>query len=156
MQANTMLQAVLFFILMVGAAYLDIRKRVIPTVIWCSVGAISCLDFRPIHLMGILAAVPLLIIAVWIAPNRLGGGDIKLVAATGLVLGLQETNMAVILGLSLQIVVFGFVFLLQRVKAKEKGRKDFKDCSMPLAPCLTIGFLCIYSLKLGGVINELI
>lgn len=106
MQVNTMLQAVLFVCLLVGASWYDVRKREIPPFICLLVGGISFLNFRPIHIIGILAAVPLLIIAVWIAPNRLGGGDIKLVAATGLVLGLQATNMAVILGLSLQVLVF--------------------------------------------------
>lgn len=146
-----MLQAVIFVCLLVGAAWIDIQKREIPPFIWSLIACISFLDFRPIHLMGIFAAVPLLIIATWIAPNRLGGGDIKLVAATGLVLGLQATNLAVIVGLSLQILVFTAFSFIHKIKKQE--RKDF---SMPLAPCLSLGFISIYILKLGGIIHEFI
>jgi leader peptidase (prepilin peptidase)/N-methyltransferase len=151
MQVNTTLQAVLFICLMAGASWLDIQKREIPPFIWSLVACISFLDFRPIHFMGILAAVPLLIIAVWIAPNRLGGGDIKLVAATGLVLGLQATNFAVILGLSLQVLVFAVTSIVRNIK-----KQKVKEISMPLAPCLSLGFISIYILKLGGVIHEFI
>lgn len=104
-----------------------------------------------VHLLGILAALPLLIIAVWIAPNRLGGGDIKLVAATGLVLGLQETNFALIVGLSLQILVFAIVLILRKMK-----KQEVRDLSLPLAPCLSLGFLVIYIMKIGGFIHEFI
>ena len=151
MQVNTTLQAVLLICLMAGASWLDIQKREIPPFIWSLIACISFLDFRPIHLMGILAAVPLLVIATWIAPNRLGGGDIKLVAATGLVLGLQATNLAVIVGLSLQILVFTAFSFIHKINKQE--RKNF---SMPLAPCLSLGFISIYILKLGGFIHEFI
>ena len=130
---------------------MDIRKRVIPPVIWSLVALISVLDYRTVHLLGILAAFPLLIIAVWIAPNRLGGGDIKLVAAVGLVLGLQETNFALIVGLSLQILVFAIVLFLQKMK-----KQEVRDLSLPLAPCLSLGFLVIYLMKIGGLIHEFI
>lgn len=146
-----MIQAVLFVCLMAGASWHDVQKREIPPFICWLVAGTSFMDFRPIHFMGILAAVPLLIIAVWIAPNRLGGGDIKMVAATGLVLGLQATNMAVILGLSLQILVFIIFSFIQKMR-----KQKIKDISLPLAPCLSLGFISIYILKLGGIIHEFI
>lgn len=151
MQVNSIVQAVLFFCLMVGAACIDIRKREIPPPIWISVALVSALDFKPVHLLGILAALPLLIIATWIAPNRLGGGDIKFVAAAGLVLGLQVTNYGVIIGLTLQVLIFIAYALLKKMKQKE-----VRNCSMPLAPCLVIGFLGVYLMKLGGIIHEFI
>lgn len=151
MQANSMVQGVLFICLMVGASYMDIKKRVIPPIIWSLVALISVLDFRMLHLLGILAAFPLLVIAVWIAPNRLGGGDIKLVAATGLVLGLQATNFAVIVGLSIQIFVFVIISLLRKMK-----KQEVRNLSLPLAPCLSLGFLVIYFMKAGGFIHEFI
>jgi leader peptidase (prepilin peptidase)/N-methyltransferase len=151
MQVNSIVQGVLFICLMIGASYLDIRTREIPPIIWSLVALISVLDFRTVHLLGILAALPLLIIAVWIAPNRLGGGDIKLVAATGLVLGLQETNFAVIVGLSLQILIFAIVLILRKMK-----KQEVRDLSLPLAPCLSLGFLVVYFMKLGGFIHEFI
>ncbi|HKM33825.1 MAG TPA: A24 family peptidase [Lachnospiraceae bacterium] len=151
MPDKIILQAVLFVCLLAGAVWQDLQKREIPPFIWSLIACISFLDFRPSHLMGILAAVPLLVIATWIAPNRLGGGDIKLVAATGLVLGLQATNFAVIVGLSLQILVFAVFSFIHKIKKQER-----KELSMPLAPCLSLGFISIYILKLGGFIHEFI
>lgn len=151
MQANSIAQAVLFFCLMVYAAYKDIRKREIPPFIWISLSLISIIDFKLINIFGILAALPLLFIAVWIAPDRLGGGDIKFVGAAGLVLGLQKTNLGMIIGLTLQVCVFITYSLYKKIK-KEEAR----NLSMPLAPCLSIGFLVIYFMKLGGIIHELI
>lgn len=151
MPDKIILQAVLFVCLLAGAVWQDLQKREIPPFIWSLIVCISFLDFRPSHLMGILAAVPLLVIATWIAPNRLGGGDIKLVAATGLVLGLQATNLAVIVGLSLQILVFTAFSFIHKINEQER-----KDLSMPLAPCLSLGFISIYILKLGGLIHEFI
>ncbi|MGB4660141.1 MAG: A24 family peptidase [Mobilitalea sp.] len=151
MQVNSIVQAVLFFCLMGYAAYTDIKKREIPPIICCLVVAISFLDFKAVHLLGILAALPFLIIAVWIAPNRLGGGDIKLVAATGLVLGLQGTNYGIIIGLIFQVLAFCIYALIKKIK-----RQEARSISLPLAPCLTIGFLTIYFMKIGGIIHEFI
>ena len=151
MQGNSIVQVVLFFCLMICAAYIDIRKREIPPPIWISVAAVSFLDFRIKNLLGILAALPLLIIAAWIAPNRLGGGDIKFAAAAGLVLGLQVTNYGVIIGLTLQVLIFIAYALLKKMK-----KQEVRNYSMPLAPCLAIGFLAVYLMKLGGILHEFI
>lgn len=151
MQVNNMVQGVLFLGLTVCASYTDIRKREIPPLIWSMVALISLLDFKLVHLFGILAAIPLLIIAVWIAPGRLGGGDIKYVAAMGLVLGLQATNYALILGLTLQILVFVIISLY-----RNKKKQETKNYSLPLAPCLSVGFVVVYFMKLGGFIHAFI
>jgi leader peptidase (prepilin peptidase)/N-methyltransferase len=151
MQVNSIVQAVLFFCLMGCAVYTDIRKREIPPMIWGSVASISVLDYQAVHLLGILAAFPLFVIAVWIAPNRLGGGDIKLVAATGLVLGLQATNYGIIIGLIFQVLAFCIFALIKKLE-----RKEARNISLPLAPCLAIGFLIIYFMKIGGIIHEFI
>lgn len=146
MQVNSIVQAVLFFCLMVWAACIDIRKREIPPYICIAVVALSFLDFNIINLLGILATLPLLIIATWIAPNRLGGGDIKFTAAVGLVLGLQITNYGLIIGFTLQVLMFIFYAVLKRMRKQEA-----MNLSMPLAPCLAVGFLVMYLMKLGGI-----
>lgn len=151
MQVNSIVQAVLFFCLMVCTACIDIRKREIPPYICISVAAVSFLDFKIINLLGILAALPLFVIAAWIAPNRLGGGDIKFTAAVGLILGLQMTNCGLIIRLKLQVLVFIAYTLIKRMKKQEA-----RNLSLPLAPCLALGFLVIYLMKLGGIIYEYI
>lgn len=146
MQVNSIVKAVLFFCVMLWAAYIDIRKKEIPPYICISTAALSVLDFKVINLLGILAALPLFIIARWIAPERLGGGDIKFTAAVGLILGLQMTNCGLIIGFTLQVLIFISYALVKGMKKQEA-----LNHSMPLAPCLAVGFLVAYLMKLGGI-----
>jgi leader peptidase (prepilin peptidase)/N-methyltransferase len=124
----------------------DIRKREIPPYICILAAALSVLDFKLINLFGILAALPLYIIARWIAPKRLGGGDIKLTAAVGLILGLQMTNCGLIIGFTLQVLIFISYALLKRM-----NKQEALNLSLPLAPCLAVGFFVTYLMKLGGI-----
>lgn len=146
MQINILIQAIAFVSLMVYATVWDIKRREIPPLVWVMIIFIAFLDFHVIRLLGILATVPLVIIAVWIAPNRLGGGDIKLVGATGLLLGLQATNFAMIIGLILQIIIFLVMVCIKKMK-----KQEFKGIAYPLAPCLAVGFLVVYFMKVGGI-----
>ena len=140
MQVNSIVQTVLFFCLMGCAGYMDIRKREIPTALWTLVAMISLLDFRVVNLLGILAALPFLIMAI-IDPTAIGGGDIKLMTAVGLVIGLWKTLIGACFGLAAVIVFHGILKLFRRDKVKEKKR-----ISYPLAPFLAAGFIFTYFL----------
>jgi leader peptidase (prepilin peptidase)/N-methyltransferase len=76
-------------------------------------------------------SVPLLIISI-IIEGAFGGGDIKLMAAAGLLLGWQHALVAFFIG----IILGGFfgVFLLAR---RKKGRKEH----FAFGPCLCIGII---------------
>ena len=88
-----------FFAALLGAASAwDIKKRIIPDGICLGVALTGLLTFEPIRLFGILAAVPFLLAAL--IRDGMGGGDIKRMAAAGLVLGLQKGIAAIIMGLT--------------------------------------------------------
>ena len=84
---NIVVQAFLFVGLMLCATYFDLKKREIPTFVYVGILLTALLDFHVVNFFGILAALPFFI-AACIYPNKMGGGDIKYVAATGMVLGL--------------------------------------------------------------------
>ena len=86
MQADSTLQAVLFFCLLLAASVWDLRKRIIPDSICLLIALTGLIDFSPVNLLGVLAALPLLLAALY-KPEGIGGGDIKLTAAAGMVLG---------------------------------------------------------------------
>ena len=86
MQADSTLQAVLFFCLLLAASVWDLRKRIIPDSLCLLIALTGLINFSPVRLWGVLAALPLLIAAL-IRPECMGGGDIKLTAAAGFVLG---------------------------------------------------------------------
>lgn len=140
MQVNSILQAVLFFSLLGIAAYIDIKKREIPGILCVAMALTSFLDFKAVSVLGILAALPFFIVAM-ISPSGIGGGDIKLTAAVGLVLGFWETMLGVTIGLAAVVVIHGIRVLLFRKKNKEAEPKAY-----PLAPFLMFGFMCAYFL----------
>ena len=140
MQVNSILQAVLFFSLLGIAAYTDIKKREIPGILCVAMVLISLLDFKAVSVFGILAALPFFIAAM-VSPTGIGGGDIKLTAAVGLVLGFWQTMLGVTIGLAAVVVTHGVRILLFRRKDKEPEPKAY-----PLAPFLLFGFACAYFL----------
>ena len=140
MQVNSILQAVLFFSLLGIAAYTDIKKREIPDILCVAMVLISLLNFKAVLALGILAALPFFIAAM-ISPSGIGGGDIKLTAAVGLVLGFWQTMLGVTIGLAAVVVIHGIRVLLFRKKNKEAEPKAY-----PLAPFLMFGFMCVYFL----------
>ncbi|ADL05384.1 A24 family peptidase [Lacrimispora saccharolytica] len=140
MQVNSILQAVLFFSLLGIAAYTDIKKREIPGILCVAMVLISLLDFKAVSVFGILAALPFFIAAM-ISPSGIGGGDIKLMAAVGLVLGFWETMFGMTIGLAAVVVIHGIRILL--FKKKDIGAEPK---AYPLAPFLMFGFVCAYFL----------
>ena len=140
MQVSSIVVVVLFFSLMGCAAYTDIKRREIPTIIWSSVALISLINFQTVHLLGIFAALPLLIAAM-ISPSGIGGGDIKLVAAVGLVVGFWKAIIGMTTGLCLVIIFHAGIKLINVATRRAYGRRAY-----PLAPFLALGYMCIYFL----------
>ena len=83
MQADSIAGAVLFFCLLLAASVWDLRKRIIPDSICLMIALTGLMDFSPVRLLGVLAALPLLIATLY-KPEGIGGGDIKLTAAAGM------------------------------------------------------------------------
>lgn len=80
------MQALLFLTALTAASAVDCRERTIPGFLCLLTAAAGLISFSPAQLFGVLAALPLLIAAL-IRPECMGGGDIKLTAAAGFVLG---------------------------------------------------------------------
>ena len=96
------LQAVFFVALLCVASVIDLKHRIIPDWMNLMIASISLLCFSPEQLLGILIALPFLLAAV--SFGGMGGGDIKLMAACGLVLGLPKGMSAAMAGLSLLLL----------------------------------------------------
>lgn len=129
-------QAVIFALLLCAASVTDLTKRIVPNRFCLGIAGVSVIGFTPIKLMGILIALPFLLAAVFF--GGMGGGDIKLMAACGLVLGLPKGLLAAMVGLSLlliYVVIYQIVCKVQRREAKK---------AFPLAPFLSAGCLLAY------------
>ena len=90
--------------LLAGSVW-DIRKRIIPDSICLFIALTGLMDFSPVRLWGVLAALPLLIAALC-KPEGIGGGDIKLTAAAGMVLGFGGCTSGLLLGLTASLFFY--------------------------------------------------
>jgi len=139
MQASSILQGVLFSFLLLAASYKDIKRREIPDTICVLLVLTGFLKFSFQNLLGIFVALPFLIAAMF-KEKSIGGGDIKLTAVVGFVLGFWKGIYGLIIGLTLLILFY----IMLRISSIIRKKQVAKSISMPLAPFLGIGFLIIY------------
>lgn len=139
---GTVVQAVFFLVLLLLTAAIDIRTRMLPDRLHVLIALTALIAFKPGNLMGIFTALPFLCAAM--VCGGMGGGDIKLMAACGLVLGFCHGILAQIIGLSLLLIYYAVYYLVQRSRGKQI------QPSFPLAPFLAAGCIISYFMKLGG------
>lgn len=132
-----MVRLVVFFLALSLAAVSDMRSRAIPDWMPCMIAAASLLPPGQVCAAGMTACLPLL--AAGITAGGIGGGDIKLTAACGLVLGFQRTFMGLLLALCLLLVWHGIHRAAGKIRKKET--KTGKGQAYPLVPFLWMGML---------------
>lgn len=137
-QLMPLVQGGFFAALLLAASILDVRKRIIPDSTCLGIALTGLLTFEPVKLAGILAAALFLIAAMLF--GGMGGGDIKLMAAAGLVLGFNKSMDAAVIGLTVLLVFHAGNTIIQKLR----GRTAQK--SYPLAPFLSLGCLAAYFL----------
>lgn len=126
-----------FFMVLSLAAVSDIRTRSIPDWMPLMIAGISLIPPKPVYLTGLLAALPLLIAGV--TAGGIGGGDIKLACACGLVLGFERTLAGLIIALCLLLLYHGIGQCIRKI-GKEKCEAG-KEQAYPLVPFLLLGML---------------
>ena len=132
-----LIRSALFFMLLLLAAVSDIRKRIIPDWIPLMIAGISLIPPGTVHLTGLLAALPLFVAGI--TAGGIGGGDIKLAGACGLVLGFERTIAGLIMALCL-LMLFHTVKQCTRKMRKAKWETG-KGQAYPLVPFLFLGML---------------
>jgi leader peptidase (prepilin peptidase)/N-methyltransferase len=139
-----LLQGGLFIALLLAATIFDIRKRIIPDAICLLIAMTGFILIEPVKLLGILAALPFLLAALFF--GGMGGGDIKLMAASGIVLGITGGIAASVLALTAMLLFYAVYSTVQRLRKREYQK------SFPLAPFLSIGCIAIYFMNIGGIV----
>ncbi|MBU5445240.1 A24 family peptidase [Paenibacillus sp. MSJ-34] len=126
-------KGVLFACLLVWASISDIRKREIPDVLPAGIFFIGLIHVSLLPaLLGLFATGLPFFTAAILTRGKIGGGDIKLMAACGFVLGVSGGILQTILGLSLALI--GWLF-----QSVTTGFKLCRNTAMPLAPFLAVG-----------------
>ena len=135
------MQALLFLAALAAASAVDCRKRVIPNSLCFLTAAAGLISFSPVQLLGPLASLPLLIAAL-IQPECMGGGDIKLTAAAGFVLGFWRGFWGLALGLLLAVLYFCLIRLFHKIS--RRAHDPTGRTPLTFGPFLSIGFAVLY------------
>ena len=110
----------------------DIKTREIPDYYHIAIASLGLINFNLLSsFLGVLCAMPFLIVAIFNNGEGIGGADIKFMAAIGFALGLPIGNLASIFGLTFFIAFF----LIKHDKEK---------IQYPMIPFLSLG--CILSI----------
>lgn len=131
-----LVQGGFFAALLAAASLWDVQKKIIPDTVCLGIALTGLLVFEPLKLLGILAAAVFLLVGLVF--GGMEGGDIKLMAAAGLVLGFKKCMAATVIGL-IALLVF---HAINAVTYKRRGRDAPK--AYPLAPFLSLGCLAAY------------
>ena len=94
-------------------------------------------------IIGFLTGGVLFLLIAVVSKGAMGGGDIKLIAVLGFILGLKKTLLHILLSF-----LIGAVFSIILLLSGKKGRKD----AIPFGPFICLAFL-ITILYGDGIIN---
>lgn len=139
-----MIRLTLFFLLLSLAAVADIRKRIIPDWIPLFIAGVSLIPPEPVYLSGLLVALPLLIAGI--TAGGIGGGDIKLTGACGLVLGFERTLVGLLMALSFLLIFHAAGQCVRKIR--KINCEAVREQAYPLVPFLLFGMLI--SVQIGG------
>ena len=130
-----------FILLLTAASLWDIRHREIPKGVLSGLFLAGLLCFTPIRLFGVLAGLPIFILAL-IFKDRMGFGDVWLTVAAGFVVGFRHGLWAQIIAYSAMLFFYLGCRICRRWKPAWKGPSQ----PYPIAPFLSLGFLAAYFL----------
>ncbi|WP_339192343.1 prepilin peptidase [Paenibacillus sp. FSL E2-0230] len=127
----------LLFPLLLWASFCDLNSKQIPNMIPLAIFLVGLLHFSPLFsIAGLLCTgLPYWIGAIG-SDGKIGGGDIKLMAACGFVLGPLYGTLQSLFGL-------GFVLLFALTIAFRHGIHSAKNTALPLAPFLSAGGVAV-------------
>jgi leader peptidase (prepilin peptidase)/N-methyltransferase len=151
MQANGIAQAVLFSCLLMAASVWDLRKRIIPNSICLLIALAGLIDFSPANFLGVLAALPLLIAAL-LKEAALEAGTSNSLPPRALFWGFWGCVAGLTLGLMASLFFYLSAQAIRRLRKLEPQKAA--QASLPMAPFLSLGFLAVTILNIGGIIHE--
>ncbi|MBW4085255.1 A24 family peptidase [Paenibacillus sp. S150] len=136
------IQGILFMLLLLYASLRDLKTRQIPDSLPLAIVIVGLLRFSPVYaFLGLLVAgLPYLIAAVC-SKGKIGGGDIKLMAACGFVLGPVYGTLQSIIGLTLVLLAAAGIGF-------RAGFQTAKQTALPLAPFLSAGGVLAFLIHL--------
>ncbi len=127
------LQFVVVAVLLGIGSVMDIRTREIPN--WISAGVLisAFFHFNIQNFWGIIVAV--IFFSVALATGKIGGGDVKLIAALSMVCGLWGSFALLLFAQISMLIFYGVSAIVQKLRGRTA------DKSLPFVPFITFGYV---------------
>ena len=132
MNGSVMQFAAISILLGIGT-FLDIKTREIPNWISVIVAMTAVINFRLDNLWGLIVAV--IFFSVALATGKIGGGDVKLIAALSVVCGLWGSFALLLFAQISMLIFYGVSVVVQKLRGRTA------DKSLPFVPFIFIGYL---------------
>ncbi|MCX4357813.1 MAG: A24 family peptidase [Oscillospiraceae bacterium] len=113
--------------------FLDIKTREIPNWISVIVAMTAVINFRLDNLWGLIVAV--IFFSVALATGKIGGGDVKLIAALSVVCGLWGSFALLLFAQIAMLVFYGVSVIVQKLRGRTA------DKALPFVPFITFGYV---------------
>ena len=128
---------IIILILLLYSAYTDIRSReimMLPVYICILIAIIGVIAKGDVSLMSFLGAIPglIMLLVSHITKGALGDGDAYLILAVGLLIGLRNVTLMLMIGSTM-----AFVYSLFLLSIKKAGKKK----TICYAPFILSGFI---------------
>ena len=114
-------------------SYKDIKTREIPNWISIAVLITAFFYFSLENLWGIIVAV--IFFSVALATGKIGGGDVKLIAALSVICGLWGSFALLLFAQIAMLVFYGVSVIVQKLRGRTA------DKNLPFVPFIFIGYL---------------
>ncbi len=114
-------------------SYMDIKTREIPNWISVIVAMTAIINFRLENLWGIIVAV--IFFSVALATGKIGGGDVKLIAALSIVCGLWGSFALLLFAQIAMLIFYAGNYIFRKINGKTAEK------SLPFVPFIFIGYL---------------
>ena len=130
---GSVMQFAAISILLCIGSYKDIKTREIPNWISVIVSLTAVINFRLENLWGLVVAV--IFFSVALATRKIGGGDVKLIAALSVVCGLWGSFALLLFAQISMLIFYGVSAVVQKLRGKTA------DKALPFVPFIFIGYL---------------
>ena len=130
---GSVMQFIAIIILLGIDSVLDIKTREVPNWISVAIALTAFLNFDARSLWGLIVAV--IFFSVALATGKIGGGDVKLIAALSVVCGLWGSFALLLFAQIAMLVFYGIRFVVYKLRGKTAGK------SLPFVPFIFIGYL---------------
>ena len=130
---GSVMQFAAISILLCIGSYMDIKTREIPNWISVIVAMTAIINFRLENLWGLIVAV--IFFSVALATGKIGGGDVKLIAALSVVCGLWGSFALLLFAQIAMLIFYAGNYIFRKINGKTAEK------SLPFVPFITFGYV---------------